>query len=330
MLGLDKCNLLSTLLRISYYTPSVTCLLRSAGMKTLAAKEAKRKEKSWLTPLSIPERKVGEYAIEHFTIPAGGKVMMNNFRNQMFAAQRGPNFLVYDHLTTWHRLIGPTGTWMTDLPIEHRQMIECLKGMKGRVLVGGLGLGLAASLLAKRKTVKEVVVVEISPEVVELVKDSTPPKVTIHCKDLFKYLKNCPEDRFDYAFFDIWQSDGEETFFQTVVPLIQLSMGKIKNPPVCWNSEVMRGQLLNSIQTRLLFLKPEAKEMFKEQSEFLKKNPLCQTRGSIWHDWSVPYFAWYQQTQPNEYKAAYMAQLYCTIYGNWNWEEIWKIAGGVV
>jgi len=241
-------------------------------------------QRNWLSPLNIPEGEIGDYAIKHLLIPAGQKVMLNNFRNQLYGRQKGPHSLIYDVETRWHKLIGPTGTWMTDLPVEQRQMEECLKGVNGRVLVGGLGLGLAASILAKKRTIKEVLVVELSQEVMELVWphtnkgrwDKRRNRWTSECivKDLLAFLLEFDEEPFDYAFYDIWQSDSETTFFDVVLPLLQLSKNKVKHPPICWNETVMRGQLFSSIQTRLLFLKPEVKDQFPEQVELTNKYPL--------------------------------------------------------
>jgi len=52
--------------------------------------------------------------------------------------------VAYDTPTTWHKLVGPTGVWMTDLPCEQAQHDGLLKNVRdGHVLIGGLGLGLA-------------------------------------------------------------------------------------------------------------------------------------------------------------------------------------------
>lgn len=289
-------------------------------------------QKTWLTPLVIPEGKIGEYEIQHMTIPAGEKVMLNSFRNRILGGQKGVHHLIYDVPTQWHKLVGPTGTLMTDLPVEQRQMEQCLKGMKGRVLVGGLGLGLAATILAKRKQVKEVVVVEISPEVIELVYKSIQnrqvfgTKIIVLNSDLFTYLKEYNGETFDYAFFDIWQSDSEGTFFDTVVPLIQLSKGKVKHPPVSWNEDVMHGQLLRGLQGRFMFTKPEVQEklMTEAVKTYYNQNPPWQTTGSIWHDWAVPFFQWWKERRPDDEAAQLGIQLYCSLYGTWDWEDKWQ------
>lgn len=289
-----------------------------------------RKEKTWLSPLSIPEGTEGEYKIVHMKVPAGQGVMFNSSRNKIFGLQKGPDKLIYDVNTTWHTLQGPTGTWMTDLPVEQRQMEECLKGMKGTVLVGGLGLGLAASLLAKKRIVKEVLVVEKRKEVIDLVYRhlENRHKISIHHEDLFDFLQNWSHSGypFDHAFYDIWQSDGEHTFFNTVVPLLQLSKDIVKTRSVNWNENVMRGQLLMSIFTRLTFLRPELESAIPKPTLWEEQQPIGDCYDPIYHNWSVPFFRWWKDRQPKEKELNRLAKLYCQLYGLPGWESKWKEA----
>lgn len=301
-----------------------------------------KKQRDWLSPLDVPEGQEGEYRIEYLTIPAGEKVMLNNFRNQMFGGQKGPANLIYDVDTKWRQLIGPSGVWMSDLPVEQRQMEECIKGMKGRVLVGGLGLGLAATLLIKKKTVSHVDVVEIQPEVIKLVGPYTHNRWNPRGKyrgwvykiiqaDLFSYLEDYTGEPYDYTFYDIWQSDSENTFFDVVCPLWNLSEGKVKHFPVAWNSQVMRGQLFHSIQGNLFYLRPEAKEHLEAipgQREYLAKLCSPDKTGDIWIDWRQPFFRWHERKKPDPESAILMAQLYAGIYGTWGWEARWRKFSG--
>lgn len=293
-----------------------------------------KKQRSWLSPLDILAAQEGEYSIVHETIPAGSSVPFCTWRNKILGGQKGPNALVYDTATRWHKLKGPTGTWMTDLPVEQRQMEECLKGLKGRILVGGLGLGLAAHILNQRKAVTHVDVVELAPEVIKLVgpwiNSRWQPKgkdrgwlVNIIQGELLTYLKNYQGRPYDYAFFDIWQNDNEQTFFTTVVPLYQASEGKVKHPPINWNEDVMRGQLLFSIQNRLLFLSEEAQQKLPDAKRFLEQPP-WEPGETIWQQWAVPFFKWWREAKPSQEQTQYMAKLYSKLYGSWGWEETWE------
>lgn len=282
-----------------------------------------------LSPLNIPVGKSGEWEIEIKSSPPGMKYNTANMRCVMFGGQKSKT-VSWPHTTYWHYLKNKGGVVMSDIPCEHAQMTSCIKGMKGRVLVGGLGLGLVSTLLAKKRAVKEIYVVEDSTDVIQLVADHIRhPKIAhILCNDLLKELKHMPDDYFDYAFYDIWTSDGESTFHSTVCPLYNLSKGKVKHPPVNWNEDVMRGQLLMGLTNRLLFMKPEAVEKFgniyggKEGTP-----PLWENDGTDkpWHNWSVPYWKWWKETQPDEETAAWAAKQYAEIYGKWSWEILWPV-----
>jgi hypothetical protein len=212
---------------------------------------------------------------------------------------------------------------MSDLPIEHRQTVDCLKGFRGKVLVGGLGLGLAVTLLERKKSVKEITVVELNQEVIDLVFPHLKTKKTKVVKaDLLEFLKTT-NDKWDYGFYDIWASDGEGTFFSTVYPLLQLSHKKVKTVRN-WNENVMRGQLAMSLNQRYMMNLRHA-ESFKV--DLKKMRPLWELdpdSDNVWHNWMVPFFKWVHETSPEETEIDLMAQLYAHHYGNPDWEKIWE------
>lgn len=290
----------------------------------------------WRSPLNIPAAKSGGYEIVHETIPAGHDVLLRNMRNLIIGGQKGPSHVVFNKPTTWHYLKSEDhGTWMSDLPIEQRQHDEELRDVKaGTVLVGGLGLGYAATLLASRPRIKKVVVVEISPDVVSLVGPHTAPKaqqkgkLEIVTADLFDYLRGYGGEPFDRAFYDIWQSDGEHTFHKTVVPLRKLSAGKVHGHPVCWNENVMRGQLAWGLRNRLLWMRPEAAEILPPRPEHLPDPwepwPDPKDPSAVWHDWAVPFWKWYKEDNPSQDQVDRAVGTYAGIYGMNGWEEDWE------
>lgn len=252
--------------------------------------------KPWEGVVKIPAGKVGDYEIMHFTRPAG-EVERANLRTAFCGGQADPP-LVFDHETKWHRLSYSGGTWMTDLPIEqiqHDKELEPVLRDGGSVLVGGLGVGYAANVLAACELIERIVIVEISPEVISLVGPhliDPEGKIEIVNADLFEFLKKNNEDtqeQFDWGFYDIWQSDSEGTFHQTVCPLRDLSQDWI-GEVICWNENVMRGQLALALQSRLLMLQlaqlPNGTGGVVVQS----LDELSVEKGTIWHDWAVPFF----------------------------------------
>lgn len=280
--------------------------------------------------LNIPEATVGSFAIKHVIKPARTPVPTSNYRTAVFRGQT-QRTLVFDHPTRWHKLTEDGGTWMTDFPIEQIQHDEELEGMRGRVLVGGLGLGYAVTSLARRKGVSEVVVVELQREVIDLVEphlltdDPTArQKIRVVQGDLFEYLKAGADGRrFTFAFYDIWASDGETTFHHTVMPLRRLSKG-ITRKVVCWNESVMRGQLLQSLESRLLYA---FHRDFGEQVGWdLSRTPTLEELAAgaaddtdeyskPYIDWARPFWRWVLTNKVSMEDASAAAKKYAAYYG---------------
>lgn len=246
--------------------------------------------------LDIPEGTSGDFSITHDVKPAGTELLSWNPRVALFG-QRGES-VTYAEPTRWHTLREGDGIWMTDLPIEQRQMDDLVRSASGRVLVGGLGLGYAVVALAAKPRVKEIVVVEKSRDVINLVWPWTVQRVadlqlpcqklTIANADLFDYLKVTP-DRYPWGLFDIWQGDGETTFHTMVVPLRKLAYGIVRRVE-CWNEDVMRGQLLQGISTRRHML--DAGAVF---ADMLSLDTLCDRKDrSIYTAWARPFWEWYR------------------------------------
>jgi hypothetical protein len=245
--------------------------------------------------LDIPEGTSGPITISHKVEPPGTVLKSGNLRTMVFG-QKG-KAITFPEETRWHFLSEEGhGIWMSDLPIEQRQHDEILAKAHGKVLVGGLGLGYAVVALAQMKRVKEIVVVERSADIIKLVWDATMAKVpervpvsVVHA-DLFDYLKDRPRF-FTWGFFDIWQGDGETTFHETVVPLRELAHGMVRTVE-CWNEDIMRAQLFQGMQSRLLMLRnTAAAEVF---GTAINIDLLCLGGPSIYQQWSVPFWRWYR------------------------------------
>jgi hypothetical protein len=110
-------------------------------------------------------------------------------------------------------------------------------------------------------------------------------KVVVVNEDLFAYLRDPPAQRFDCAFYDIWQSDGLGTYFDTVRPLLALSKGLVKTRPVCWNESVMAGQLVNALMGHDGMIKLGAKGIGGLTLERLRAGG-----ETIWEKWPASYW----------------------------------------
>ena len=281
--------------------------------------------------LSIPAGLSGAFAVEHVEQPTGHVFRLANARTAILGGHVGGK-VVYDRPTTWRRLTESGVVWMSDYPIEQAQHDRELATIRrGRVLVGGLGLGYAATVLARRPGVAEVVVVEKSPEVVELVAphlvqddSAARRKLTVVRADLFEYLGDLPARiRFEHAFYDIWASDGEATFFEVVVPLLRLSRGRVRRTPACWNESVMRGQLYDSISSQWASLM-----MMPSGNGTPTLDELCDASGSVWRDWTVPFFRWVRREGPDRATVEEKATLYAGCYGRSSFSAVWQVVAG--
>jgi hypothetical protein len=285
--------------------------------------------------LSIPAGKVGGVTVRHLRKPAGAVLRSDTPRTAFLGGQRGEQ-ITFTEPTVWHELSEKgRGVWMTDLPIEQRQMDELIARSNGRVLVGGLGLGYAVVALAARPKVTEIVVVEQNPAIIKLVWKATVKQVqtlygrdiTLTCLqgDLHEYLlkrqaarKGTDKPEFNWALFDIWQSDGEGVFHEVVVPLRKLAHGVVTHV-VCWNEDVMRGQLYNGLESRLHLLRLGPKQRKTFGGTLPTLDGLTADGLSIYQAWAVPFWKWYRDyLTAGDYDVdlvRYVMRLYVNDYG---------------
>lgn len=280
--------------------------------------------------ISIPEGKSGKTRLAHRIVPAGEVMSDGDARTTIIGGQPYQRFK-YDMPTRWHELSYEGGVWMTDIPAEQRQMRTAAQSMTGRVLIGGLGLGIFPTILDEMDCVDATTVVEKSRHVIKLVEPHLrTAKMTVIRDDLFQYLKALalpgePRLKFTTAFFDIWQGDGQITFFDTVLPLLKLARKSraIINRPLCWNEDVMRGQLFLSLDGNIAMLRiPGMVENPPPLAE------LATPRKNIWWDWKVPFWRAIQARDQaaialDELRA--LARQYADGYGDpWVTDKFWR------
>ena len=309
----------------------------------------------WLTPLSIPEGQKGNMRIEHMQTPPGTPMMLVPART---AYNRGDisqvTNVAWTTPTTWHTLRDDDGVWTTDMPCEIEQQQKLLEGMSGRILIGGLGIGLVATLLGRERDVRRMTVVEQSQDVVDLVLPHLHfpggALVTVATADLFEFLEAAVDQivtgklsrpDFDWAFYDIWRSDGEWTLYKTVWRLRDLTRacGLQDDRIVNWNEDVMQGQVRNSFffvlnATRALSgldvmdaesMTPEVKEWF-EKSKGMRS--MAMTRERVENDHVPPLQRWFWRTyykegldRADDKTVEALMERYCSTFGWASWER---------
>lgn len=87
----------------------------------------------------------------------------------------------------------------------------------------------------------------------------------------------------------------------------------------------MRGQLRLSLTGRYHFAKN--KEFFsvnKDDENFPDLERLATPNGSIWVDWSVPFFQWVLRANPTQEQVDHCANIYAANYGRPLFEKYWE------
>ena len=223
----------------------------------------------------------------------------------------------WSHRTRWRSLREQgVGVWMTDLPIEQAQARAQVAPIRGRsCLVAGLGLGIAARLIAR--STDRVVVVEKSGDVIRLARPAlaaTPEGERIDVAESAIEDYDSRRQRHDWAFLDTWQSDGEATFNQVVVPLRRLLVERKLVPSharvIAWNECVMRGQLIQKLWSSVLCATPDQ---------------LVEESGSIFHDFALPYWRWLAREEPEPERARAVASAFARLYESGSgWLDDWR------
>ena len=146
----------------------------------------------------------GEYRLEHFTIT--DKDLVAKVRSGI------PNGT---YISLKHR----GEVVMSNTPMEQRTNLEFVSKAHGKVLIGGLGIGMIIIAIQDKPEVKQITVVEKYPEVIELVKDQLPlnSKVNIVNDDVFEYK---PLFKYNAIYMDIWNYINKDVYECEMKPLI--------------------------------------------------------------------------------------------------------------
>lgn len=137
-------------------------------------------------------------------------------------------------------------TWMVDDPVHWDGMREAVSDLPaGRVLVAGLGLGLMLHHMKEQPRFERITVVELNPDVVELILPTLPEddRVEIVVGDFYEFLQDA-NGKYDSVLWDLAVGTPEQTFADLVgaqalvrmfmggsVPLVQFGLRRTKRPP---------------------------------------------------------------------------------------------------
>lgn len=206
------------------------------------------------SPLNLPEAERGAWAIKHSTLPTGETVQVVSPRQSIMTG-RPPVAAILAEPLRIHSLTEngtSSGVWMTDNPAELVAMHEFAQEASGRVLVGGLGLGIVVRYLAQNPRVRDITVVEREQDVIDLIRpqllaDVRVPVAVVH-GSIFRFLGRLPSWPYDSTFLDTWTGTGVTTWQTDVVPLRRLIGQRFGARRVtCWSEREMQGQVRLSL-----------------------------------------------------------------------------------
>jgi predicted membrane-bound spermidine synthase len=143
--------------------------------------------------VNLPNSKNGDWEISKF------EVKKLDYRS-LFVGRHVPKG-EYTKLTRNGQLI------MSDTPAEMTDHHIALKKAKGTCLINGLGLGMLLKNILLKDEVTEVIVIEISNKLIELIGTyfENDHRVKIINADAFKYIPE-KNKKFDMVWHDIWDS----------------------------------------------------------------------------------------------------------------------------
>lgn len=151
----------------------------------------------------LKDGKIGDFELSHFEIGE------NDLYAQFHNIPRGK----YVRLTRGFDVV------MSDTDMEKWTNANFVRNAHGKVLIGGLGIGLILLEIQDKLEVEKIVVVEKHKEVIDLVKDQLPlnEKVQIINADVWEYT---PTERFNTIYMDIWNYINTDVYRDSMKPLI--------------------------------------------------------------------------------------------------------------
>ena len=195
------------------------------------------------SPISLAESSVGAISITHRYVDCADIVS----EREAFTTGKRALRVKFDKPLRIHELREEgRGVWMTDLPIELRQMWDDMRALQpsSKVLIGGLGLGIVATWAATHwPSVDRVDVAEINPEVAQLIsrKDSPYNVIVGDIMDLLRRRRWS----WDCAYLDMWQGTGESAWWDEIFPLRRLIANRFGKQRVAFRAErMMWGQII--------------------------------------------------------------------------------------
>ena len=150
--------------------------------------------------VDVPEGKSGDWRIERFEV-SKQDADFENLRAAIGGSSRPIRPGTYTRLMRGGSLV------MSDTPMEMYDHAEAVRRARGRVLVGGLGLGMVVQAMLDMPDVEHVTVVELSDDVITLAGahylSRYPGRLNIVHDNMLTW-RPAKTARYGAAWFDIW------------------------------------------------------------------------------------------------------------------------------
>ena len=144
----------------------------------------------------LEDKKVGDFELSHFEI--GEKDFIAMYRMGISAGR-------YVKLSHKGECV------MSDTDMEKRTNSSFVINAHGKVLIGGLGIGLILLAIQDKEEVGHITVVEKNKEVIELVGSQLPLNSKVHIvhDDVFEYK---PLFKYNKIYMDIWNYINSDVY----------------------------------------------------------------------------------------------------------------------
>ncbi len=172
--------------------------------------------------VDLPEMQRGPWKVERFTVSDSQPL----FRHRRLRPG------------TYTRLMrSGRGVIMSDTPAEMLDHMWFVRAATGRVLIGGLGLGMCVGAVLAKADVTEVDVVEIDPDIIAMVGPHySDPRVNIINADLMNY---CPRGvRYNAVWCDIWGDVSADDL--PAMQKLNRRWGQKSDWHGCWGEDLVR------------------------------------------------------------------------------------------
>jgi len=145
--------------------------------------------------INVPNGKSNDWIVDEFTVGE------NDISQQISMMKSGR----YVRGGTYKRLRRGRTTVMSNTPDEIRDFVCEFRGVRGKVLINGLGLGVTVKYLLDNPEVTEVIVIEKSKDVIDLVADTyrNDNRFSVINDDCFEYSPPKGET-YNFVWHDIW------------------------------------------------------------------------------------------------------------------------------